>query len=371
MSGGIRRKMKNKKTKRDKIKIIMHALADQDDYNAQNLNAKEIAYRLNPDKFDVTLFYKNKPDTRLTDHENIHLIKIPNHRISAQFVILKNLLSSEYDIFFYVRTFVLDYIYLRFRKIFFDKKITIHTIENALPYPANERYNKIAKSNALNSDYVFSVSRYVAETAKKEYGIKTPIMYVGVDTSLFTPSKEKYSDSKIKVLYVGSFQERKRPYLVLEAAKHFPEVEFHLIGSGPLKERLVSIKRTRGLQNVYIHKNMPQRELISYYQNSDVFLFPSIHEGFPKVTLEAASCGLPAIVFDNYKPETVLDGETGFIVKDLQEMLDKLEILINDPELRYKMGMRAREYAKNFDWDVIVRKWEKIFMEVAEGGYSE
>lgn len=342
-----------------KIRIIMHAFADQDNYNAQNLNAKEIAHRLNPDKFDVTLFYKNRPDSRLINRQNIHLIKVTDSRIISSFIILKNLLSQKYDIFFYVRVFFLDYIYFKLRKLFNDRKITIHLIENTLPYPSNERYNKIAKENALNSNYVFSVSKYVAETAKKEYKIKAPVMYVGVDTNLFTPPKERNFNSKIKVLYVGSFQKRKRPYLVLEAAKHFPDVEFHLIGSGPLKERLFSMKKD--LNNVKISCNLTEKELISCYRNSDIFLFPSIHEGFPKVTIEAASCDLPAIVFDNYKPETVLDGETGFIVKDFQEMLNKLKILINDPDLRHKMGKKAREYAKNFDWNVIVKKWEKIF----------
>lgn len=349
---------------RDKIDIVMHAFADEDNINAQNLNAREICHRLNPDLFDVTLFYKNKPDTRLLNQENIHLIKTPDRRINSSFVLLKSFLSRKYDIFFYVRTFYLDYLYFRFRKVFLDGKITIHTIENVLPHPA-ERYNKIARANALNSDYVFSVSKYVAETAEKEYGIKTPVMYVGVDTESFTPPKEKNFNSKIKVLYAGSFQERKRPYLVLEAAKHFPDVEFHLIGKGPLKERLFSMKK--GLNNVKISSSVPIKELVPYYQNSDIFLFPSIHEGFPGVTIEAASCGLPAIVFDSYKPETVLDGETGFIVKDFQEMMDKLKTLINDSNLRYKMGREAREYAKNFDWDVIVRKWEKIFVDAIRG----
>lgn len=356
---------------RDKISIIMHAFADETNITAQDLNAKEVSHRLNSDLFDVTLFYKNKPDSRLANRENIHLTKIPdNIRFVPSLIVLKNLLDRKYDILFYVRTFIIDYYYFKLKSIFNDKKITIHTIENALPYPADERYNKIAKANALNSDYVFSISNYAAETAEKEYGIKTPIVYVGVDTTLFIPPKKKKSNLKIKVLYVGSFQERKRPYLVLEAAKHFPDVAFHLIGEGPLKERLLSITEKEKLNNVEISGNLPTEELLSYYQNSDIFLFPSIHEGFGKVTIEAASCGLPAIVFDSYKPEAVLDGETGFIVKDFQEMLNKLEILINNPNLRYKMGKKAREHAKNFDWDAIVRMWEKIFVNATKGGYN-
>jgi len=345
----------------DKIEIIMHALADKDNFNAQNLNAREIAFRLNPDLFNVTLFYKTSPDKRLLDKKNIKLIKISNNSYISSYNILKYLWGKEHDIFFYVRPFYTDYLYFKFRKIFKDKKITIHQVENALPSPSTKMHRKIAKANALCSDYVFSVSKYVSETVKKEYGIDTPIMYVGVDTNVFVPPTEK-NNKGVKVLYVGSFQERKRPYLVLEAAKHFPDVEFILIGRGPLRGKLILMKEKQNLSNVEIRENIPFSELISCYQNSDIFLFPSIHEGFPKVTIEAASCGLPVILFHNYKPETVLDNKTGFIVKDFHEMLEKLEILINDAELRWKMGNNAREYVKNFDWDVIVKKWEEIFV---------
>ena len=48
-----------------KIKITMHAFCDEKDINAQNLNAREIACRLNPDLFEVTLFCRNQPDEKL------------------------------------------------------------------------------------------------------------------------------------------------------------------------------------------------------------------------------------------------------------------------------------------------------------------
>ena len=115
-----------------------------------------------------------------------------------------------------------------------------------MPYPVDGGYNKRAKEIALNSDYVYSVSKYVAETAEKRYGIKTPVMYVGVDTKVFQPAenKKEESTSKLKVLYVGSFQRRKRAYLVIEAAKRFPDIEFHLIGSGPLESSVLEAKKS-------------------------------------------------------------------------------------------------------------------------------
>jgi len=355
----------------DKIRVIMHAFCDEDDFNAQNLNAREIACRLNPDLFEVALFYCTRPEERFRGKENIHLIKVPNYKekpakFVAFFSVLKHLLG-KYDVFFYVRRFRVDHLYFQIRRVLRDKKIAIHTIENPAPSPTSKYYNKRAKEIALSSDYVYSVSKYVAETVEKNYGIKTPVIYVGVDTQVFRPIKNKEEKSrKLKVLYCGSFQQRKRPYLVIEAAKRFPNVEFHLIGSGPLKSSLVKAKTRLGTSNVYLHGRVPFEKLVSWMQEADIFLFPSIHEGFPKVTIEAAATGAPSIVFDNYRPETVLDGETGFIVRDVNEMMEKLGILIENAGLRTTMGVKAREYAKKFDWNVITKQWEKEFTTVLE-----
>lgn len=357
----------------DKIKIIMHAFCDENDFNAQNLNAKEIAYRLNPTLFEVTLFYSNQPDMRLCGKENIHLIKVPDYKKSpskaiAFFYVLRHLLD-EHDIFFYVRNMRLDLYYFKIRKFFRDKKITVHTIENPLPHiDCSAYYKKLAKLTTIHSDHVYSVSKYIAETVEKHYEIKTPIIYVGVDIDVFQPSNHKKENKeKVKVLYVGSFQRRKRPYLIIQAARRFPEVEFHLIGSGSLEYSLLRAKEKFKTNNVSFHKNVPLQRLVSWMQEADVFLFPSIHEGFPKVTIEAAATATPSIVFDNYRPETVLDGETGFIVRDINEMMEKLRILIENAGLRTTMGLRAREYAKKFDWKMITKQWEKEFVRALPG----
>jgi len=344
-----------------KIRIIMHAFCDEDDFNAQNLNAREIAYRLNPAVFDVTLFYKNFPDKRLVGKRNIRLVKpIPYYPMVFKYLL------GKYDVFFYVRVFRADNIYFRLKKFFHDKKATVHIVENVVPYLASEHYNRIAKENALNSDYVYSVSKYVAETVEKSYGIETKIIPVGVDTTLFKPKNDR-KEKQITVLYVGTFQHRKRPHLVIEAAKRFPKVKFHLIGkSGPLAPYLRS--KAKALPNVQIDGAVPLPELVASMQSADVFLFPSIHEGFPKVTIEAAATGLPSIVFSNYKPETVLNGETGYIVRDVDEMMEKLQVLIEDADLRHRMGKRAREFAEKFDWNIIVKKWENEFINILKKG---
>jgi glycosyltransferase involved in cell wall biosynthesis len=95
-------------------------------------------------------------------------------------------------------------------------------------------------------------------------------------------------------------------------------------------------------------------------------LFPSLHEGFPKVVIESMACGLPSIVFDRYGPEAVIDNETGFVVSNEEEMIEKLEILIRNKALRDKFSQNAIKRAKEFDWNKIVKQWEDILIKAVE-----
>ncbi len=346
-----------------KISLLFHSFCDVDDYNAQNLNAREIALRLNPTLFESTMFYRHQPDVRCRGL--VCLVKVPDYkktfsRTYAKLPVFKHLLG-KYDILFN-RGFPLDFYYLKLRKLFGDSKITVYTIENP-PNPYTSKYRRFA---ILNSDYVFSVSSFVASRVKEVYGLNSPVMHVGVDTEVFK-FIHRQPRSDLNVLYVGSFQNRKRPWLVLEAAKRFPHVGFHLVGKGELEHILHNSVRLSNLRNVNFHGRIPLPTLVKLMHESDVFLFPSILEGLPKVTLEAASTGLPVIAFSSYQPETVVNGETGFIVNSTGEMMQRLDSLLSDRELRLKTGMKARKHAERFDWNIISMRWEKELIKMCEG----
>jgi len=102
-------------------------------------------------------------------------------------------------------------------------------------------------------------------------------------------------------------------------------------------------------------------------RNSDIFLLPSRLEGIPKVTLEAAATGLPSIVFRDYEGPSVIDGETGFQVSTLDEMMQALGKLIGDGALRERMGAAARKHMEKFDWDVVGRQWQNAYLDIAAG----
>jgi glycosyltransferase involved in cell wall biosynthesis len=95
----------------------------------------------------------------------------------------------------------------------------------------------------------------------------------------------------------------------------------------------------------------------SYYAIMDIFILPSYREGFPNVVLEAAAMRLPVITTDAIGCiDSVLDNETGFIVPvmNVEKMKEKMDVLLNDPDMRRSMGAHARERVlKDFDGEAI------------------
>lgn len=98
----------------------------------------------------------------------------------------------------------------------------------------------------------------------------------------------------------------------------------------------------------------------SYYAIMDIFVLPSYREGFPNVVLEAASMKLPVIATNAIGcVDSVLDNETGFIVPvmDVEEMKEKMNVLLRDPEMCRNMGAKARvRVLRDFDGEAITEE---------------
>jgi glycosyltransferase involved in cell wall biosynthesis len=100
-------------------------------------------------------------------------------------------------------------------------------------------------------------------------------------------------------------------------------------------------------------------------RKADVFLFPSILEGHPQVLGQAAACGLPAVAMEKYRPDYLVNGETGYLVKSDDELSEKLSLLLTNQDQRLNMSAAAARHAAQFDWNQIARDWERVFVEAA------
>ena len=116
--------------------------------------------------------------------------------------------------------------------------------------------------------------------------------------------------------------------------------------AGSLAEGL--FEQAKKTQNIIFTGSVENVE--QYYAASDVFVAPSYREGFGLVVIEAESMGLPAIVSDvPGQIDAIVENKTGLscIVKNSRSLQKSMEIMINDKELREKMGNESALYVEN------------------------
>ncbi|QDY70479.1 glycosyltransferase family 4 protein [Qingshengfaniella alkalisoli] len=149
----------------------------------------------------------------------------------------------------------------------------------------------------------------------------------------------------LRVLTAGAVGLRKGSPYVMEAAERMKEkAEFRMVGPVNLPE--APLKRLRA--TIEVLGVVPRNAMAAQYKWADVFLLPSTCEGSAMVVYEALAAGLPVVVTPN-TGSVVTDGKDGFTVPqgDSGAIVECLERLLTDPELRHRMSEVARQTAEN------------------------
>lgn len=350
----------------DRVRILFLPMVDSDNTNAQSLNVREIVLRLDPELFQSTLWYEREPDSRLQNRPGVRLIQLPARGKSQR--ILREM-RAGYDIIGYVDYSPASYLFLHLPRRFRRGARAVFHAEA----PAAQMVNPSRTLRFLfdgiypRCDVYTGITEFVARDVYNNVAKKAShILPVGVDTRLFTPPSERTNPAPV-VLFAGTVMERKGPQYVVDAAARFPDATFRIVGAGRHGfEKLVQQRITQlGLRNVSLDGPRTQLQMLDIMRTSDIFLLPSRLEGIPKVTLEASATGLPCIVFGDYETPSVVDGETGFQVRTVEEMMQALGKLIGDRSLRDRMGSAARSLVRTYDWDIVARRWQRAYLEIA------
>jgi D-inositol-3-phosphate glycosyltransferase len=220
---------------------------------------------------------------------------------------------------------------------------------------------------------------------------KIAVVPPGVDLEAFHPVPMKTAKTAIGVpphdtnlLFVGRIEPLKGLDTLFRAMKLIrdrgampPNLCLSIIGGDPSHnaaqdnaemERLKALRQELGLDDLvaFLGKR-DQDALVGYYASAQAVIMPSHYESFGMVALEAMACGTPVIASEvGGLAFLVRDGETGFHVpdRDPEALAEKLQLIINDPELRAKLGQRAAEYAQQYAWPVIAEKIMKVYESV-------
>ena len=163
---------------------------------------------------------------------------------------------------------------------------------------------------------IFGITQYIIDNANCGVSLKDKVLYLGVDIDIF---RRKVRKVLRNIVFVGHLTESKRVEEFLQLAKQFPHINFNIIGDGINRESL----KMQSTENVTFFGRLNQQELSSKFNEMDLLFLPSKSEGFPKVILETAACGIPSIVYHDYGAKEWLDNShNGFIVDDFFDVID-------------------------------------------------
>ncbi|NPA87534.1 MAG: glycosyltransferase family 4 protein [Epsilonproteobacteria bacterium] len=193
----------------------------------------------------------------------------------------------------------------------------------------------------------------------------------GIDTKTFAPMQKsqkllKELDIKDKpvVLMIARVIKDKGVEEFIKAAEILKEkAEFLYVGNIDKGNKNAYLPNWKNVKYLGFRRDI--KDLISI---CDVFVLPSYREGVPRTLLEAASMAKPIVTSD--APgcrEVVEDNKNGFLVpvRDYKALAKKLEILIDNPQMREKMGEYGRiKVLKEFDIEVVVSQYIKIYEEL-------
>lgn len=209
---------------------------------------------------------------------------------------------------------------------------------------------------------LFPWSQWAAQSAIEEYGAdpkKIHILPPGVDTELWHPDVTlRPHDGITRILFTGGNFERKGGDLLLRWAKETKRRGWEL--------HLVTIDKVEAPPGVVVHNNVGSNSdtLIRLAQQCDLFALPTRADCFSIASLEAMAAGLPVIVTNvGGIADIIREGETGFLLPldDYGALCNRLDTLLDSPELRRDMGQRGREVVcEKFELSDLVQRGLKI-----------
>lgn len=181
----------------------------------------------------------------------------------------------------------------------------------------------------------------------------------GIDLDRFRPDPAVPRFEEPTILYLGRLKRYKRVDLVLRATARLVadgvKVRLIVAGQGDQAEPLRQLRDEIGLTD---HVSMPgfvsEDEKLRLLRQAWVHVLTSHKEGWGITNIEAAACGTPTIASDSPGlRDSVLDGETGLLVPhgDVDRLAAAMRRLLEDGELRARLGQSALEFAQRFSWD--------------------
>lgn len=235
----------------------------------------------------------------------------------------------------------------------------------------------------------------VSESTKKDVldFFKIPedrvqVIYEGVDHERFRRAadpasareylRQKYRIKKPFLLFVGTLEPRKNLIRLLEAvyllskqdSKFIKQYQLVLAGSpGWLYKEIYEEVKSRQLENCVVFTGyLPSEDVPKFYATAELFVYPSLYEGFGLPILEAFSAGVP-VVTSNTSALAEVSGGAAVLVDplDIEGLARAIQTALLDPKLREALKARGQKRAAEFSWEKCAQATMELYRQVGGG----
>jgi glycosyltransferase involved in cell wall biosynthesis len=301
--------------------------------------------------------------------------------IISYFTLIFKLISNKYNLCYIANTptgiaFIKDSVYILICKLF-CKKIILHQHGKGFSsYKHKILYNFLYKICFSNVKVILLSWRLYPDISCFVNKNQVYICPNGIPYTICNPPDFKPNHNSVRLLFLSNLIRTKGVFELLDACKVLLDrgynFECFFVGA-ETKEISVKVfneeinKRNLTEKVKYLGIASFERKN-SFYENCDIFIFPTFNDCFPLVLLEAMQHGLPIITtYEGAIPDIIEDNKNGLLCKsnDSQELAEKIELLIKNEQLRIILGNESQhDFNLKYKNEIFERNLLNIFSEI-------
>nr|WP_187290131.1 MULTISPECIES: glycosyltransferase family 1 protein [unclassified Natrinema] len=210
---------------------------------------------------------------------------------------------------------------------------------------------------------VASTITTVSEFSKREIvesldvsSSKVDVVHNGVNKTFFSSQSERLNGlPENYLLFVGSMNPRKNLERVVKSyatIKTQTDILHKLVIIGPKNKNIFKSVDLESRDEIITPGFVTEGELKYAYENADVFVFPSLYEGFGLPPLEALACGTPVVTSETTSLGEILqEGCIQVNPKDIQDIADAVIQILEDEQLANELATQGKAFAREFTWE--------------------
>ncbi|WP_262150892.1 glycosyltransferase family 4 protein [Chryseobacterium foetidum] len=201
---------------------------------------------------------------------------------------------------------------------------------------------------------------------------KIVVVYHG--TSIRMHSNVKVDLPENYVLYVGARPNYKNFKFLVKSIESLLKNDSSLMliaaGGGKFDEEESAYLKSLGVEKQVVQRRFEENELGHFYRQAKCFVLPSLYEGFGIPVVESMACGCPIILSTHGSlPEIAGDAGIYFDSESENDLKEKIEELINNPEMRTEYAKKGLEHVKKYDWNEAAEQCLQVYKDAANANY--